>query len=147
MDIQEQRLDSPHRMRSDKRANNACTRSPTKSVRARVVGLLPVGTARAFSGSSCGSKLVSSKWRYRVSPTSTPEGAERKPLGIIYRLISRSTSPIPPSAFPPNAHLSRTNTNRHSSRRVCQDRDLAGAPHLYHRLKLDSAKRFARSPN
>jgi hypothetical protein len=40
-----------------------------------VVGLLPVGTACAFSSSLRGSKLVPSKWRCLVPPTSPHQGA------------------------------------------------------------------------
>ncbi len=45
-----------------------CFISPlTKHI--RLVGLA------TFSGRFCGSRLVPSKWRYLVPPTSTPEGA------------------------------------------------------------------------
>ncbi len=51
-----------------KAANTACTRPPTKSVGAVVVGVC------AFSGTLCGLKLVPLKWRCLVPPTSTPKG-------------------------------------------------------------------------
>jgi hypothetical protein len=49
--------------------NTACTRPPTK-----YAGVVMVGVG-AFSGSLRGLKLVPSKLRYLVPPTSTPEGA------------------------------------------------------------------------
>jgi len=48
---------------------------PWESTRTVVVGLLPVGTACAFSGRLRGLRLVPAKWRCLIPPTSTPEGA------------------------------------------------------------------------
>ena len=47
---------------------------PWKSTRTIVVGLPSVGTACAFLDSFRGLKLVPSKWRSLVPPTSTPKG-------------------------------------------------------------------------
>src|SRR5215207_10230669 len=47
---------------------------PRESTRTVVVGLLPVGTACAFSGSLRGLNLILSKQRYLVPSTSAPKG-------------------------------------------------------------------------
>ena|SRR5688500_15028033 len=48
---------------------------PTSYAGVVMVGPQPVGTVCAFSGTLHGLKLVPSKWRCLVPPTSTPEGA------------------------------------------------------------------------
>ena len=47
---------------------------PRASAGAGVVGLLPEGTAWAFSGSLRGLELVPAKWHPLVLPTSTAQG-------------------------------------------------------------------------
>jgi len=70
------------------RPNTSCTRSPTKNVGAMVVGVC------AFLGTFRGLKLVPSKWRFLVPPTSGYPYRllrKRKPLGIIDSLIGNET--------------------------------------------------------
>ena len=55
----------------DKSYNSkACQHSPLRGI----YDVQPTWESRAFSGSLCGLKLVPSKQRYLVPPTSTPKG-------------------------------------------------------------------------
>ena len=49
-------------------------------------GVVMVGVC-TFSGTLCGLELVPSKWRYLISPTSTPEGHNASRWGAPSNLI------------------------------------------------------------